>query len=282
MNIKRCPCCNSQETKLEKLDDLAVRRCEDCSLVYSNAQASNYETIYCDSRSLYSSYLGYFDRLHEIAGDVGPKLTSVEKQVALSLRNFNEGAILDIGCGIGRFAKSMRYKGWKISLIEASAHLRDKLTSLGYEIFDGVESYISHADSPEEKPLIVTMFEVIEHVEKPREFVEDIIKRVKPDSMYVSVPISESRRKIDEKFKREDIPPNHLTWWNEKSLAKLFDFPGAQINIKMVKPSRKELIFLIINRDYTSLKKVACALLCRPAFWYLCEVRFEKCSISGR
>lgn len=92
----------------------------------------------------------------------------------LSLRGL---VIADIGCGAGSFVDYVAGLASQIVAIEPTALYHDSLRERGYEVF----SYAADATKarPESVDFAVS-FQVIEHVQNPREFLGDIAGLLKP------------------------------------------------------------------------------------------------------
>ena len=75
---------------------------------------------------------------------------------------------------------------------------------------------------------MITLFEEIEHLDNPREFVQNVAKLVKTDGMIVlSTP---SRERIVADLLPGDYPPQHLTRWNEAAISNLFKDTGFKVS----------------------------------------------------
>ncbi len=146
-----------------------------------------------------------------------------------------DGKLLDVGMGTGNFlaaAEKRGYEGYGIDFdrdaIEAAksffglknvfpADINGAINKFGKGFFDAV-----------------TMFEVLEHLEKPAEFVEKIKILLKKDGwLALSVPY----RGAPEFLKPHDLPPRHLTRWDEKSLKNFLESRGFAVRRAKVIPA---------------------------------------------
>jgi 2-polyprenyl-3-methyl-5-hydroxy-6-metoxy-1,4-benzoquinol methylase len=97
-----------------------------------------------------------------------------------------KGFLADIGAGSGLFLKIARNAGWKVSGVEFSLKGVKSIKKLGIEVFDRpMSSGIYAPDSID----IVTIWEVLEHINNPNEFIAQIRNILKPNGfLFVCVP----------------------------------------------------------------------------------------------
>jgi SAM-dependent methyltransferase len=72
---------------------------------------------------------------------------------------------------------------------------------------------------------LITLFEVIEHLDNPLEFIQNIGKLLKDDGTVVLSTPSRERILVN----TQDFPPNHLSRWNEQAIHNLFSKIGFKI-----------------------------------------------------
>lgn len=101
----------------------------------------------------------------------------------------SRGRFLDIGCGFGWLLDEARQRGWETYGIEASDVACRHAWEMGLEVKNGYFPEISYEDR---KMDVVSLMEVLEHVEKPREILSAIRRILKPGGLLVlSVPNSD-------------------------------------------------------------------------------------------
>ncbi len=138
------------------------------------------------------------------------------------------GTLLDVGCGTGNFLAAAGASGYEVTGIEfdrkAAKFAREHLGLKA--IFTGtLEEF---AEKPgQEKFNVLTFFEVLEHQDKPRDFLRQVKRCLKNDGhIALSVPNRERWKKAPDVL---DYPPNHLTRWNTRSLSGFLRAQGFEV-----------------------------------------------------
>ena len=145
--------------------------------------------------------------------------------------------ILDIGCGNGVFLKNLIYywpnkdieiEIWGIDLDKKSIAVAQKIVPNGNFKVITLEKFKNSKEIG--KFDIITFFEVLEHQDNPKEFLESIYELLENNGfIFGSVPNRERLLvSLDRKFysKNEDFPPNHFLYFNRKSLSILLKKVG--------------------------------------------------------
>jgi SAM-dependent methyltransferase len=130
------------------------------------------------------------------------------------------GKLLDVGCGEGVFVNYARNKGFEaygIDFSHESIEAGKKLYNLNSLFTATLQEVQEKTGIPQFD--IITLFEVLEHLDDPRAFLSEVSQLLKKDgSLVVSVPY----RKKWPVREFNDYPPHHLTRWTERSLTALF------------------------------------------------------------
>jgi hypothetical protein len=148
--------------------------------------------------------------------------------------------------------------------------LVQKLRAYGLNAHNGdLQSFLDSDQTVD----IITLLEVIEHLQYPGKAVRKIFSLKQPTYLIIVVPASYTRRLYDKNFSTHDRPPNHLSWWSNQSLGHLLDEDGYKVSIIPIAERRKSLIgHYIRNKDWFHIKDLRLllkGLISPPIFWYL-------------
>ena len=204
---------------------------------YNNQEYKRYECPNCDVHwweplkiipEFYESEAeALYIALHEIVGTrLGENHRAFFKYFPSNVR----GKLLDVGCGDGRFlryAKEQGFEVWGIDFDKKS--VENVKRNLGFDtVFAmSLEEFYEYAKEKNLKFDVITFFEVLEHQDKPREFLE-MVKRLLKEGGYIagSVPNRESMFIELLRFNHGDYPPNHFLRFSKSSLEKTLNFAG--------------------------------------------------------
>jgi 2-polyprenyl-3-methyl-5-hydroxy-6-metoxy-1,4-benzoquinol methylase len=137
--------------------------------------------------------------------------------------------LLEIGCGEGYFSQSIpnvNYTGLEINPAVAK-QAQNKNINVKFE------SVAQHAEKNKEAYDVVCSFQVLEHVDDLKGFINSTLKCVKHNGLIIfSVPNGESFLKHAFNIVL-NMPPHHQTWWTEntfKELANHYDLKIVEIH----------------------------------------------------
>jgi SAM-dependent methyltransferase len=166
--------------------------------------------------------------------------------------------LLDLGMGTGNFLAAARMKGYDVYGIDfdsGAIHAAKEAFGLDQaavgDIDDALHKFGKNTFN------IVTMFEVLEHVENPGDFLEKVKQLLAPGGyIVVSVPY----RGFADWLKPFDKPPRHLSRWNKRAMENLFK--AHECNIVRMKIIHAPVSFLITKfhfwfRGITSFNMVS-------------------------
>lgn len=136
-----------------------------------------------------------------------------------------QGALLDVGCGVGNFLAAAEKKGYRVRGIDF-----DRDTVAVARDFFGVRNVstqsLEEIIKEGEKYDIVTFFEVLEHMDDPVGFITKI-KSVLKDRGYIALSLP--YRNSWDVFKKGDKPPRHFTRWNKEAMRNFLETQGFEV-----------------------------------------------------
>lgn len=146
-----------------------------------------------------------------------PILTpNVKHKTVLAALSGNPGRVLDVGCGVGNFLALAQSRGWECWGIDFD---RDAIEA-GKQTFGLTRLSVSDiatfaAEHPDLRFDLITFFDVFEHLDDHNQFLATVQKLLAPGGRVgLSVPYRHGARWL----KPHDVPPRHLTRWDEPSL----------------------------------------------------------------
>ena len=139
-----------------------------------------------------------------------------------------QGRLLDMGCGTGNFIAAARDAGFDVTGIEPNQNaVRFAQQHYGLRnVFAAAPAEFQQAH-PLEKFGTVTFFEVLEHQEDPRSFL-DMAKLFLNDDGFIALSVpNRNRWQIEDD--PLDFPPNHLTRWSPAALRNFIERNGFEV-----------------------------------------------------
>ncbi|MDP3157115.1 MAG: class I SAM-dependent methyltransferase [Archangium sp.] len=136
------------------------------------------------------------------------------------------GTLLEIGAGFGTFGEEVKRLGYfgRFIAVEPTPHLAATCRSRGLDV---LESPIEHVSLPEGTVDVIASFEVVEHLFSPNEILHKARRILRPGGlMIVSVPSSGGFDVMLLKEKSSSVDVEHLNYFNNASLARLFESCG--------------------------------------------------------
>lgn len=99
-----------------------------------------------------------------------------------SLDFLPRGKLLDVGCGNGRFLRSMRTLGWQVQGVEFNGKSVEFCRYTGLDVHAGD---LVSARFPADSFDVITVRHVIEHIPTPQEFMAELARILKPGGRLV-------------------------------------------------------------------------------------------------
>ena len=232
-----CPLCDSpQSVPVEEVCDrllgiegrFQMVRCVRCGLHYLNPQptmaelAPYYPEEYDPYETPALDDLPWFQRVSVSYG--------LHKRSQAVTRYKRSGRLLEIGCAGGLFLDAMGRKGdWGLQGVEvsqvAAGYARDRF---GLDVFHGT---LQDAQFPDGRFDAVVMWDVLEHVHRPRETLREIRRVLKADGVFCfRLPLLSSwDQKLFGPYWSGWDAPRHLTLFSRRTIALMLAQTGYRV-----------------------------------------------------
>src|ERR1017187_8801817 len=180
-----CPLCGSNEfvTIYKERGHIGVVKCKSCNLVYANPRVIGSELNYHGDANL------YFEEARLIFA--GKKSHHRDRNYEFELKEIKKvkssGKFLDIGTNMGFFLRKARFYGFNAEGVEPSP----SLSKIAIEQFNLKihTAYFEDVDFLPKSIDIITMIDVFEHVNNPKELLNTANKVLKDDGIIcIKVP----------------------------------------------------------------------------------------------
>lgn len=224
-----CPICkNSESIELYTKNNYNVIKCIHCSYVYINPRpdldflSTFYNDCYTGKCYDIDTYNTYYTLIYSYIERAKHDIEFIKKYK-------KTGTLLDIGCGLGHFLSVAKDNGFICTGTEISNE-SIKYAEQKYNL-NIKEGDITNINFNEDKFDIITIFDVLEHVINPDTIIKKIYNIVNSDGyVFISVPnVDCLQSKLKGKNWTQMIPPNHLNFFNTKTLTKLLENNGFKI-----------------------------------------------------
>lgn len=128
-----------------------------------------------------------------------------------------EDSVLEVGCGEGLFQNYIEYKSY--TGLEFSDEAINKARVKGIDVIK--QNLEEHAKQNLEKYDVVCYFQVLEHVENPKDFIQNSIVCLKPGGKLILAVPSEDSFIAQAVNCYLNMPPHHASRWPDTTLRKL-------------------------------------------------------------
>ncbi len=155
-------------------------RCRRCGLIYQNPQP--------DLTELAAHYPDEYPRFITAGQESGLNRLSADHALARQRQRLERhwegnGRLLDVGCATGQFLAHMRTAGWQVAGVEfspqAAAFAREQY---GLDVQTGT---LEEAAFPAASFDVVTLWDVLEHVQDPKDTLTEIARILRPGGLLV-------------------------------------------------------------------------------------------------
>jgi 2-polyprenyl-3-methyl-5-hydroxy-6-metoxy-1,4-benzoquinol methylase len=207
----KCLACSSSELKKQiTYSDFFLVKCSKCNFVFTQRIPTFQEFEYTYRKYGRNAYLSpiTIKRFNEL-------LDEFEKH-----RKTNK--ILDVGCGEGAFLIEAQKRGWEAHGTEYGENTYQRCLSKGIKMQKGILEPSNYEKGSFD---IITSFEVIEHINNPREEINNISSLIRPGGLfYCTTPNFNAlgRFLLNKNYSILHYP-EHLSYYTPKTLTHLLE-----------------------------------------------------------
>jgi SAM-dependent methyltransferase len=232
-----CPLCFSKRISLHlectdhllSGEEFELFRCQECGFIFTRE--------YPDEKSIAAYYesddyishddeaKGSLNRVYLLARDI---MLNRKRRIVENVTGLKKGKILDIGCGTGYFAGTMKKAGWDVTGVEPNRKARD----FGSKRFALNIISPDHLSDLQEKSFnSVTLWHVMEHLHDLSKYSDEIDRLLKPGGICITaLPNSNSYdAKYYGRFWAAYDPPRHLWHFNPSTVSLFWEKKGYKI-----------------------------------------------------
>jgi 2-polyprenyl-3-methyl-5-hydroxy-6-metoxy-1,4-benzoquinol methylase len=249
--IPTCPLCNSEDVlviykNISQTVEADIFRCGECEHLFSLVRKDiKTEELYSDEiYKVVENRKSIFDRI--IQREYKKVLHQLDKL------KVNKGALLDFGCGKGKFGSLAREDGWSVKAVE-TAHDRADYARTIYGL-DVNSDFYSGGSIFKIQFDVLTLFHVLEHLPQPGILLNQLVLDNVSENgiIVVEVPNLKSwqARIAKEKWIHLDVP-RHIHHFSPERLKKLL----LDINLKPVKSTTYSFHLGVLGMVDSLLKK---------------------------
>src|ERR1700722_2181916 len=243
-----CPICGASVPMISHFKNGAdrIRMCPACSVGFVYPRASGSELLSQYSQEYFE---GRYDSLQQ-SGYINMKSWKNKVTTCLErvdrLRGAGAGLLLDVGCGKGWFLEAARERGWQVQGAELCAEVaQTTMERVGTQVYMGS---LFDIDLPAETFDLVTMFDVIEHLETPIEALRICYRILKPGgALAISTPNLRGLGCFFLGAKAFAVwPDEHIFYFGPASIKRalrMADFAEVQIASREIYPENAATLF---------------------------------------
>lgn len=232
MVASACPVCGSQTLKPTwTLGGYGLSRCDRCTHLFVSSglvpgvldQAYERDYYAAGDSTARSGYEDYLAKAPQRLRGFEQRLRELERFTV------GRGRLLDYGCAVGLFVKVAADAGWDAIGLERSAWAADYGTRhYGLTIVGGSEDDCAGFDQRFD---LVTMWDVLEHLEDPRGVLQRMARWLRPGALLALNTVDSASRgaRLAGEHWRHLAPPHHLQYFTRDSLLYLLRDCGFRL-----------------------------------------------------
>lgn len=228
--LKRCYLC-AQRVPVKAFSKYGydILQCKSCQLFSLKFQKNYQDFVHeyyneefftgSDNRIGYSDY----------EGDSWPEKTNMRRYLSRIKKFKKSGKLLDGGCATGLFMDIAKDSGFDVSGFDVSAYaVKIARKKFGNHV---KRATVSSAKFPPNSFDVITLFDVIEHLEDPKKDLIHLGKMLKSDGLLMinTGDASSLLARIQGKHWHFFVPPQHLFFFSRKTITQLLEQAGYKV-----------------------------------------------------
>jgi 2-polyprenyl-3-methyl-5-hydroxy-6-metoxy-1,4-benzoquinol methylase len=255
--MRKCIICDSTSHTLLYNDTLV--KCNSCSFISANMEISDEELkiIYSENYFKGNEYLDYLSDKLAIQKNFSKRL----KQIGIKNNSINTVNALEIGCAYGFFGEvfTKAYKNVTFTGMDIVPEAIDYgKNTLGLNLL--LQDYLTFPATG--RYTHVFMWDVIEHLPRPDQFIEKIAKETSPGSeLHITTgDIGALLPRFQKQKWRMIHPPSHLHYFSKNTITQLLEKNQFEVKAVLYKPvyrSVKQIFYslFLLNKPGTKLRE---------------------------
>lgn len=259
--MEECPLCGQKSISQKFLCEdylvshklFSVYCCDTCRFIFTQNPPPPEEIAdYYDS----SEYVSHSDTKKGLINAVYHfvRKTMIRRKAKLVKKFCSGGTLLDIGCGTGYFAGTMKQKGWEVIGIEPSKTAAEMAKQKFGLTVNPPEALFDFAEKSFD---VITLWHVLEHLPNLNETMTQFHKLLKDDGvLVVAVPNADSydARQYQQHWAAYDVP-RHLWHFSPNTILQLAE--KCKFHIAQIKPMPFDAFYISMLSEKNKKKKLA-------------------------
>lgn len=258
---KPCNLCGASDRRLLfKKFGFDIVACRQCGLQYlpwaltAEDLAAFYNDGYFTGQADRHGYLDYAGDEALLLDNFRDKLTGV---AALE----PTGRLLDVGAALGYFVQAAHEAGWEASGLEVSEYAAGEARKRGLDVRTGASVSVF----PRSHFNVVTLWDVIEHLNDPLQVLQEIREVLAPGGLLVvsTGDLGHPFSRVLGRHARMYAPPQHLYYFSRDTLSRMLEAAGFEV--VSIGPDKKRVTLQYVLHVVRGLADNA--ILSRLAAW---------------
>lgn len=207
------------------IPNINVMRCTECNMVQLDCSEYNTEQNYGDGGMLKNTYAAIGDTVEDMSWETWVQETWQDDDRRYRyLKDICSGkSVLEFGCGNGGFLRRIRNVAASVTGIELMDEARDSLAKEGISVHKSLDEINGAYD-------VVCMFNVIEHLNEPDQYLKQIYKTLKNNGVFICETANANCALISKynclAYENFTYWSEHVTLFNSSTLEKLINRNG--------------------------------------------------------